>query len=78
MYINAKYSRMKQMDHQSMMQSRKMCPQITYCSFLLQISYFKIPKYVEVLEDFPKTASGKIQKYKLREEMEKKLKRNIW
>ncbi|XP_054260338.1 medium-chain acyl-CoA ligase ACSF2, mitochondrial-like [Macrosteles quadrilineatus] len=38
-----------------------------------QISYFKIPKYVEVLKEFPKTGSGKIQKFKLREAMERKL-----
>ncbi|RZF43365.1 hypothetical protein LSTR_LSTR001626 [Laodelphax striatellus] len=38
-----------------------------------QIAFFKIPKYVEFVEDFPKTASGKIQKYKLREMLEKKL-----
>ncbi|XP_054263273.1 medium-chain acyl-CoA ligase ACSF2, mitochondrial-like [Macrosteles quadrilineatus] len=38
-----------------------------------KIAYFKIPKYIEIVEDFPKTGSGKIQKYKLREAMEKKL-----
>jgi len=32
-----------------------------------QISRFKIPKYVFFVETFPMTASGKIQKYKLRE-----------
>jgi fatty-acyl-CoA synthase len=32
-----------------------------------QISRYKIPKYVAFLEQFPMTASGKIQKYKLRE-----------
>jgi fatty-acyl-CoA synthase len=32
-----------------------------------QISRYKIPQYVIFVEDFPKTASGKIQKYKLRE-----------
>lgn len=29
------------------------------------IAHFKIPKYLEVVNDFPKTASGKIQKFKL-------------
>ncbi|XP_054260339.1 medium-chain acyl-CoA ligase ACSF2, mitochondrial-like [Macrosteles quadrilineatus] len=38
-----------------------------------KIAYFKIPKYFEFLEEFPKTGSGKVQKFKLREEMEKKL-----
>ncbi len=32
-----------------------------------QIARFKIPKYVFFLKEFPMTASGKIQKYKLRE-----------
>jgi fatty-acyl-CoA synthase len=32
-----------------------------------KIARFKIPKYVIVVDDFPKTASGKIQKYKLRQ-----------
>ncbi|XP_039281712.1 medium-chain acyl-CoA ligase ACSF2, mitochondrial isoform X2 [Nilaparvata lugens] len=38
-----------------------------------QIAHFKIPKYIEFVEDFPKTTSGKIQKFKLREMLEKKL-----
>jgi acyl-CoA synthetase (AMP-forming)/AMP-acid ligase II len=33
-----------------------------------QISRFKIPRYVFFVESFPMTASGKIQKYKLREQ----------
>ena len=32
-----------------------------------QISHYKIPKYVAFVKDYPMTASGKIQKYKLRE-----------
>ncbi|UQZ90901.1 AMP-binding protein [Deltaproteobacteria bacterium Smac51] len=32
-----------------------------------RISGYKIPRYVKVLPEFPMTASGKIQKYKLRE-----------
>ncbi len=31
------------------------------------IAYFKVPHYVDVVEEYPLTASGKIQKYKLRE-----------
>ena len=30
-----------------------------------QIARFKIPKYIFFVNDFPMTASGKIQKYKL-------------
>ena len=37
------------------------------------ISWFKIPKYYEFVADYPKTASGKIQKYRLRERA-----RDLW
>ncbi|MHB9094208.1 MAG: AMP-binding protein [Eubacteriales bacterium] len=32
-----------------------------------KIARFKIPRYVQVIDEFPMTGSGKIQKYKLRE-----------
>jgi fatty-acyl-CoA synthase len=32
-----------------------------------KISRYKIPKYIFFVDEFPMTASGKIQKYKLRE-----------
>jgi len=32
-----------------------------------KISHYKIPRYVAFVEDYPMTASGKIQKYKLRD-----------
>ncbi|XP_055908985.1 medium-chain acyl-CoA ligase ACSF2, mitochondrial-like [Eupeodes corollae] len=32
-----------------------------------KIAHFKIPRYVQVVKDFPKTTSGKIQKFKLSE-----------
>ncbi len=32
-----------------------------------QIAYYKIPKYVFFVDEYPATASGKIQKYKLRD-----------
>ncbi|XP_034960266.1 medium-chain acyl-CoA ligase ACSF2, mitochondrial isoform X1 [Zootoca vivipara] len=38
-----------------------------------KIAHFKIPRYVVFVKDFPLTVSGKIQKYKLRERMEKHL-----
>ncbi|MDN5698666.1 MAG: AMP-binding protein, partial [Rubrobacter sp.] len=31
------------------------------------IAYFKVPHYIEFVEEYPMTASGKIQKYKLRQ-----------
>ncbi|NWW53730.1 ACSF2 synthetase, partial [Pedionomus torquatus] len=38
-----------------------------------KISHFKIPRYVVFVSQYPLTVSGKIQKYKLREQMEKHL-----
>ncbi|XP_077286176.1 acyl-CoA synthetase family member 2 [Arctopsyche grandis] len=35
-----------------------------------KISNFKIPRYLKIVDDFPKTASGKIQKFKLKEMFE--------
>jgi acyl-coenzyme A synthetase/AMP-(fatty) acid ligase len=31
----------------------------------LQIAHFKIPRYIRFMADFPKTVSGKIQKFQL-------------
>ncbi len=41
-----------------------------------QISYYKIPKHIFFVDDYPTTASGKIQKYKLREIALTKLQEN--
>jgi fatty-acyl-CoA synthase len=38
-----------------------------------QISYHKIPRYIFFVDDYPTTASGKIQKYKLRDKATEKL-----
>ncbi|KAK2537016.1 hypothetical protein Q9966_006328 [Columba livia] len=38
-----------------------------------KISHFKIPRYIVFVAQYPLTVSGKIQKYKLREQMEKHL-----
>ncbi|XP_033225375.1 medium-chain acyl-CoA ligase ACSF2, mitochondrial isoform X2 [Belonocnema kinseyi] len=37
-----------------------------------KIAHFKIPKYIEFRDTFPCTTSGKVQKYLLREELERK------
>lgn len=37
-----------------------------YCSG--QIAHYKVPRYVKFVSEFPMTASGKIQKFKLREQ----------
>jgi len=44
---------------------------IAWCADTL--AKFKVPKYVRFVSEFPMTASGKIQKYKLREEHQKEL-----
>ena len=36
-----------------------------------QIASFKIPKYIQFVQEFPQTASGKMQKYKLQERARK-------
>ena len=35
------------------------------------LAKFKVPRYVRFVSEFPMTASGKIQKYKLREDHQK-------
>ncbi len=37
------------------------------------IAHFKIPRYIEFVEDFPMTVTGKVQKYIMREQMAEKL-----
>ncbi len=34
-----------------------------------QITHFKIPRYIDFVEDYPMTVTGKIQKFKMREDM---------
>lgn len=41
-----------------------------------KISHFKIPRYIEFCTEFPMTASGKIQKFKLREMSSKRIEIN--
>nr|XP_032800194.1 medium-chain acyl-CoA ligase ACSF2, mitochondrial-like [Petromyzon marinus] len=38
-----------------------------------KVAHFKVPRYVVVVDSFPLTVTGKIQKFKLREQMELKL-----
>ena len=37
------------------------------------IAHNKIPRYVEFVQDFPMTVTGKIQKFVMREEVEQRL-----
>ena len=34
-----------------------------------RIAYFKVPRYVRLVDEFPMTVTGKVQKYKMREQM---------
>ena len=38
---------------------------VDYC--VGEIANFKVPRYVEVVDEFPMTQSGKVQKFRLRE-----------
>jgi fatty-acyl-CoA synthase len=38
-----------------------------------QIAHFKVPRYIEFVDDFPMTVTGKIQKFVMRDQMIEKL-----
>ncbi len=42
-----------------------------YCSG--QIAHYKVPRYIEIVDEFPMTVTGKIRKVEIREAMAKKL-----
>ncbi|MEJ2416390.1 MAG: AMP-binding protein [Exilibacterium sp.] len=42
----------------------------------MQIAHFKIPHYIEIVDQFPMTVTGKIQKFKMREVQMKAVKAN--
>jgi len=37
------------------------------------IAYFKVPRYIRLVKEFPMTVTGKVQKFKMRKQMEKEL-----
>jgi fatty-acyl-CoA synthase len=37
------------------------------------IAYFKVPRYIRLVDGFPMTVTGKVQKFRMREQMEKEL-----
>jgi fatty-acyl-CoA synthase len=39
-----------------------------------KIAYFKIPRYIKFVSTFPINATGKVQKFKMQEQMAKELK----
>ncbi|WP_416359673.1 AMP-binding enzyme, partial [Alteromonas mediterranea] len=40
-----------------------------------KLAYFKVPKYINVVQDYPMTVTGKLQKFKMREHMIETLKK---
>jgi len=38
-----------------------------------QIAHYKIPRYIRFVDQFPMTVTGKVQKFKMREQMEQEL-----
>jgi crotonobetaine/carnitine-CoA ligase len=48
---------------------------VSFCA--PQMAYFMVPRYIEVVAELPLTATGKVEKYKLRESAEKRL-TQIW
>ena len=43
----------------------------SYCNE--QIAYYKVPKYIRIVDEFPMTVTGKIQKFVMREQTIKSL-----
>ena len=46
----------------------------TFCQG--KITHYKVPRYIEFVQDYPMTVTGKIQKFKMRETMIQQLKNN--
>jgi len=38
-----------------------------------QIAHYKVPRYIRFVSEFPMTVTGKIQKFKIRDEMKQQL-----
>jgi len=38
-----------------------------------QIAHYKIPRYIKFVDEFPMTVTGKVQKFKMREQMEQEI-----
>ena len=38
-----------------------------------KIAYFKVPKYIKIVDSFPISATGKVQKFKMQDQMKKEL-----
>ena len=42
-----------------------------------QIAHYKIPRYIKFVSEYPMTVTGKVQKFMMRERMEKRLKKFV-
>jgi fatty-acyl-CoA synthase len=38
-----------------------------------QIAHYKIPRHIKFVDEFPMTVTGKVQKFKMREQMEQEI-----
>ena len=38
-----------------------------------QIAHYKIPRYIKFVDEFPMTVTGKVQKFKMRKQMEQEI-----
>jgi len=38
-----------------------------------KLAYFKMPRYIRFVESYPMTVTGKVQKFKMREQMQEAL-----
>lgn len=43
-----------------------------------KLAYFKVPKHIRFVEEYPMTVTGKLQKFKMREQMQELLKENAF
>ncbi|MGB1293050.1 MAG: AMP-binding enzyme, partial [Pseudoalteromonas sp.] len=39
-----------------------------------KLAYFKIPKHIRFVDEYPMTVTGKLQKFKMREQMQDEIK----
>lgn len=49
---------------------------VEYCRG--RLSHFKIPRYVVIVDEFPRTLSGKVQKFKFLDTFSEELAKILW
>jgi acyl-CoA synthetase (AMP-forming)/AMP-acid ligase II len=51
-------------------------PQELKRSFALQVAEYRIPRYIRFVKEFERTAAGKVQKFRLLEQLQQELPAN--